>query len=456
MRPRTTVAVAATVLCLSSRVLAQENADSQTIMIHILQRLDALERENRQLLDEVHALKQQLDGSRLQAESPPQKQQDQQQLENKVEVQGRRIEEQAQTKVEASQKFPISINGMLLFNAFANSSNPETETSDSYGLLTGPSKSGATVRQTLLGLQYQGPSLPGDGHVNGSLMMDFWAGPSYPSSNWLRIRQADLSFDWANRSFSVGQQKPLIAPYQPNSLAEVGIPPLAGAGNLWVWEPQVRYEEKMHFGQNSGVTTQVAVLQTGERYQIVPAPSAGLLEQARPGLEGRVALWHKFDDVRRFEIAPGFHASTSHFGGQSVDSRIGSIDWLFVPASKIEFTGTFYTGKNVAGLGSLGNGFTLRPDGTLRAVDTSAGWSQISAQLTKRLTLNLFGGLESDNAAYANANAIVRNLTYASNLMYHLGPNVVVSLEALQMRTRNLAGMRELYNHYDLAFGYLF
>src|SRR5581483_7761503 len=42
-------------------------------------------------------------------------------LEEKVEVQGQRIEEQAQTKVEASQRFPIRLTGMARVNTFMNS-----------------------------------------------------------------------------------------------------------------------------------------------------------------------------------------------------------------------------------------------------------------------------------------------------------------------------------------------
>jgi hypothetical protein len=40
--------------------------------------------------------------------------------------------------------------------------------------------------------------------------------------------------------------------------------------------------------------------------------------------------------------------------------------------------------------------------------------------------------------------------------MYHLGPNVIVSLEGLQLRTRSFSGSSEIHNHYDVALGYLF
>ena len=438
------------------RLWAQDKVDSRDLMVQVLQRMDALEQENRKLIEEVHALRQELDASRGRSIPASTAQENQPSLGDQVAVNEHRIEEQAQTKVEASQKFPLSLNGMLLFNAFANSAGSTSEISGGYGLLTGPNRDGATLRQTLLGIRFQGPALPGDGRINGSLMMDFWAGDPAPGSNWLRLRRADISLDWQNRSFSVGQDKPLIAPYQPDSLAEVGIPPLAGAGNLWLWLPQARYEERLHFDANDGLTGQVALMETGETYANVSDEYASSLEAARPALEGRIAFWHKFDDVRRMEFGSGFHTSSTHVAGSSVPSRIASLDWHIVPFSKLDFTGTVYKGENVANLGALGNGFTILGDDTPTAVHSSGGWTQVSIPLTNRLAFHLFGGIEDDRGAYSAAYGIVRDVSYGSNVMYHLGPNVVVSLEALQMRGRSFSGAREIQNHYDLALGYLF
>jgi hypothetical protein len=209
-------------------------------------------------------------------------------------------------------------------------------------------------------------------------------------------------------------------------------------------------------GTNNGFNGQLAIIQTGENYQNVPDEYANSLELARPGVEGRLAYWHKFDDVRRIEIGSGFHASTTHVAGGSADSRIATLDWHITPFSKLDFTGTAYTGQNVAGLGGLGNGFTFDRNDMVHAVDSSGGWAQLAFPITSRFTLNVFGGIESDHTAYLAPYGVARNLTYASNFIYHLGPNVVVSLEGLQMRTRTFSGSRENYNHYDLAIGYLF
>ncbi len=434
------------------RLDAQEKPDSQTLMLQILQRLDSLERENKQLIEEVHALKQDLTSSRQTA--APAAPGEQSSVEERVTVDENRINEQAQTKVEASQKFPISLNGMLLFNAFANTG--ESGAPGTYGLLSGPASAGATVRQTLIGLQFQGPSLPRGGQVHGSFMMDFGGGYSEPGTSWLRFRQGTLSLDWPNRSFSVGQDKPLISPYQPDSFAEVIIPPLAGAGNLWLWLPQARYEERLHFGTSTGLTGQVAVIETNEDYQTVPDEYANSLGLARPGLEGRLAFWHKFDDQRRFEFAPGFHVSSTHVAGASVASRIASLDWKVIPWSHLQFSGTVYRGENVASLGALSNGFSIFPNGSVRPVHSSGGWTQLAFPVTSRLTFNLFSGIESDRASDLIAAYATRDWTYASNVMYHLGPNVIVSAEALQTRLRLLSGGGEIRNHYDLALGYLF
>lgn len=443
----------------AASVFGQEKADSQAVLSQILQRLDMLEQQNRELIKQIQALEAQIKASsRPEAAAqenaaPPEE--NQPPLDERVTVNERRITEQAQSKVEASQKFPISLDGMLLFNAFGNSGQSPAEATE-YGLVAGPATFGGTLRQTILGLRFQGPSLPGGGQVHGSVTMDFWAGYSEPGNNWLRLRRADLSFDWQNRSFMIGQEKPLISPYEPDSLAEVAVPPLAGAGNLWLWLPQARYEERLHLGTNTTLTGQVALMQTAEYYGTVPAEYSNSLELARPAVEERVALSHKFDDVRQIQLGAGFHLSATHVANSSVASHIASLDWRIVPFSKLTFTGSAFQGQNVAGLGALGNGFAILPNGSVRPVRSSGGWTQFSVPVTSRLTFNLFSGIEDDRARDLITADIVRNLTYASNFMYHLGPNVVLSLEALQIRAHPLSGAAETHNHYDLAVGYLF
>ena len=97
-------------------------------------------------------------------------------LEDKVEIQGQRIDELAQTKVEASQKFPIRITGMALFNAFLNSRQTGGVEYPVTASAPGASSAGATLRQTIIGLEYRGPETLWGGNVHGSVYMDFAAG----------------------------------------------------------------------------------------------------------------------------------------------------------------------------------------------------------------------------------------------------------------------------------------
>ena len=274
-------------------------------------------------------------------------------------------------------------------------------------------------------------------------------------ANWLRLRRAGISFDWPDRTFFVGQDKPLISPYQPDSLAEVGVPPLAGAGNLWFWLPQARYEERHRFGDTSGVMGQLALMQTESSYG-PPTTYDGYVPRPGPAVEGRLDFWRKFGDDRRVEAAAGFHSGSTRIADSSVSSEIASIDWKIVPLSKLQFTGAAFRGQDVDSLGALSQGLTLLPNDQARAVRSWGGWAQTSLSITARLTWNVFSGIEDDRGTSLPQAALVRNLSYATNILYHAGPNVVIGLEALQMRSRMLSGGTNLHNRYDVAFGYLF
>src|SRR5271165_1989503 len=90
---------------------AQEKSEFQQIM----DRLDRLEQENRDLAAEVRSLRAELAGT-VKTNPPVAENQAapaQPNTEERVAVQERRIEEQAQSKVEASQRFPVSLTGMV-------------------------------------------------------------------------------------------------------------------------------------------------------------------------------------------------------------------------------------------------------------------------------------------------------------------------------------------------------
>lgn len=286
--------------------------------------------------------------------------------------------------------------------------------------------------------------------------MDLWGGTASSLNHLVRLRVASLQIDWKNTSVMIGQEKPLIAPRDPDSLAQVAFSPLTAAGNLWLWQPQVRFEQRFAMGDNAGLKAQASLYQTSESAGSVAPPLQSTLSSASPGLESRFQFWSKFGSGARIEIAPGFHVSETHVAGTSIPSRLFTIDWMLQPMAKWRFTGTFFHGRNAAGVGGLRQGFTVIDANRFNAVHATGGWAQLSYLATKRLTLNAYSGQESDRGADLLAAQITRNLVYAGNAQYRLGPNVLLGLEASQARTSYLGGKIRLVNHYDLALAYLF
>lgn len=273
----------------------------------------------------------------------------------------------------------------------------------------------------------------------------------------MRLRTGSMQIDWKTRSVMAGLEKPIFNPREPSSLAQVGISPLTGAGNLWLWLPQVRVEQDFSWGAASGLRARMGVVQTREVGPYPGSESAGNVEAARPGWEGRFEFFHNLDDQRRFEIAPGFHASTTHAGGFSVPSNLFSLDWFFNPWSRWEFTGVFYAGQNVAhlGTGAIRQGYAIYSR-QAEPVHSRGGWGQFTFHAARRLDLHLFSGLHDDADQDLIAGGIGKNHMFGANLYYRLAPNVLIGLETSQVRTYYLGQGTRINNHYDLALGYLF
>ncbi len=414
------------------------NAQTAADVAKILERLDRLEQENRELTERVRALQAQLGTPAPAAPA----------VEERLDIQQDRIAEQAQTKVEASQKFPIRFAGMALFNAFMNSKQSGGVDYPELAAATGAGHSGATMRQTVLGLEFNGPQAIWGGKVSGSVYMDFFA-----TNSWVRLRTASIEIAWKDRSVMAGLEKPIFNPREPSSLAQVGTPPLSGAGNLWVWLPQVRFEQEVHLGASNGVRAQFGAVQTRE---VGPYEGNAGTEAARPAGEGRINLYHKLDDERSMEIAGGFHVSTTHAGGKSIPSNLVAVDWFFNPWKRVELSGAFYSGRNVAHLGTgTRQGFEAESD-YVYAVPSKGGWGQLTLHTLPRLDFHLFTGQVNDGHHETDPGSIGKNLLFGGNAYFRLAPNVLVGLEATQVRTMYMGQGVRINNHYDLALAYLF
>jgi hypothetical protein len=441
--------------CAARSLMAQQPTDLKDV----IDRLDRLEAQNRDLMAEIRALRLQLaetQPSSAAPESAPQTADTAappRPVTERVDVAEQRIADLDQSKVSSEHRLPVTLTGMLLFNAFLNGKGAGG--ADNPTVLPpkgGQASGGATLRQSVIGLKVDGPDLVGGGKVTGAVYMDFFGGGTGLTQT-VRLRVATLDATWKNTTLGLAFDKPIIAPREPDSLAQVGVSPLTSAGNLWLWQPQIRVEQRISLTEQAGLRTQFGIYQTAESGTGLSTEYPDLA-RARPGYQGRFEFWAK-SGSRRIEIAPGFHISSTRVLGQSVPSRIASIDWLIRPAARVDFTGTFFHGENTGVIGGLRQGVNVI-NGQARAVGATGGWAQFTFRATRRASFNFYAGQEDDRNRDLSLGAIGKNQGYGANIMYRLGSNILTSFEASQIRTTYLGSGTFINPHYDLGFAYLF
>src|SRR5919112_3164707 len=191
-----------------------------------------------------------------------------------------------------------SVHGLVLMNGFHTTEKVNNSDVPQFVLPAAPddnpaaSTTSASARQSRLTLIAPVPEFA-RGALRGELDVDFFGGQQ-PSSGGrtfplLRLRRAFAELAWARFAVLVGQESPPIATVNPSSLASIGFPEFAGAGNLWLWIPQVRLSGDLAPLGTVRIGAEVAALAptSGE-------PQAGFVTQpdlaersGRPHLEGR-------------------------------------------------------------------------------------------------------------------------------------------------------------------------
>jgi hypothetical protein len=439
-------------LMLAAGAYAQPASLDQAKLDQILQQLTQLQEDNRKLNQQVDDLRRQvmeLTSAKTSAPVP-------EHLDEKLDVLDQRVKDLDSTKVEAAGHFPVKLSGLVLMNSYLYAGRTGGVDLPLAALLGAEQRSaGATFRNTELGLLYSGTQGIWGAQIAGELHLDFFGGTLNSQNNLARIRTADIGLNWGQRSLTFALDKPILSPRNPDSLSQLGVPPLANSGNLWLWAPQLRYEERIQFNESTGLQARLGVYQTNETFAGLPAGVR--LSPSRPALQGRFEFFKDMGNGRRIEIAPGFHLSRSLAGGGSATSYAASIDWLLPVAPRLDWTGFAFRGQDLSGLGisALHQGLFLR-NGRLLPVRTRGGWTQLTWHATDRLDLNLIAGLDDDFDRDLPPNGVARNLTYLANLRFRLAPNLVIGPEIMQIRTTYLQSGILRVNRYDLALGYFF
>jgi hypothetical protein len=270
--------------------------------------------------------------------------------------------------------------------------------------------------------------------------VDFFGGQQ-PSSGGrtfplVRLRRAFAELTWRHAAIFAGQESPLIVAVSPSSLASIGFPEFAGAGNLWLWIPQIRVQGIATIGESARVGIEVAALApTSGDAQTAFLTQPDIAERSsRPYLEGRVhAQWGQ----------PGQEGEVSfggHYGWLAVgpDRRARSKALamsLWTPLGPhLEIRAEAFTGQALAGLGGGGIGQSFGRDSV--PVHTSGGWVQLNVRPSGMWEIGGGAGLDDpDDTDLDPATARLQNLAFEGHVVWRLAP-LVVGGEVRRLRTR--------------------
>jgi hypothetical protein len=391
--------------------------------------------------------------------------------------------QQQQTKVESSSRLPVRLTGLVLFNAFVNQGTVDQIDLPSSALLPSTTSSntstGASLRQTILGLEGTGPVLAG-AQTSARVSLDFFGGVTGSSTSGpagtVRLRTAAITAAWAHDALEANYDTPLISPLSPDSFATVAQPSMAWSGNLWTWAPQFIWTHSFPLANAARTFSfQLGLLdtQTLNAASNLTQRSIGAGEASgQPSYETRLA-YRTGNDEHRFELGiSGLYGRQEYKGNQRVDTWVTSADWRVPFGERLRLSGELYQGR---GLGDLGGGAYRNtvtysfPNSTatyLRALDAEGGWLQWSYRLSAKLSANTSIGQDSASGSELR-NAIplsgaspiffyARNRSIVGNLIFRPWSSIIFSPEYRRLQSWPILGSVNTANLYTLTFGYQF
>jgi len=393
-----------------------------------------------------------------------------------------KVEEQYQTKVESASKYRVRLSGMALVNLFSNRGTVDNLDFPTLAQDDGPlnrrGSFGGSFRQSQFGLEVFGPLVRG-ARVSADAQFDFAGGfPNVPDGVTLglpRLRTGGIRLAWPKTTFVAGQDVPFFSPLAPTSIASVAVPAFAYSGNLWTWTPQVRVEHSIDLPADSNLLLQGGILDplTGETpsSQFFRIPQAGEASR-QPAYAMRVA-WNRGTPGHQSTIAIGGYYGQHDWGfRRNVNTWAGTTDWIIPAGSRWEFSGEFYRGQALGGLGggigrsALFSGPLTDPATRVKGLNAIGGWAQIKFRQTERLEWN--GAFGQDNAFAKDLRAfpivqqsyfeesVARNRAALVNFIYRLRSDLLFSLEYRRLRTFVLSGDSEKADQINLSIGVLF
>ncbi|HEX4285598.1 MAG TPA: prefoldin domain-containing protein [Terracidiphilus sp.] len=401
-------------------------------------------------------------------------------IREKQAMQESQIAVQDQTKVESESKYPVKVSGLVVMNAFVNTADVDMDATPTLAV-SGPGSTGATLRQTILGLDMRGPHLLG-ARSHGDLRIDFdgsaAGGGGYTNGygiNLVRLRTAHAALDWEHTEAFFSMDRPILSPNIPDSLTAIAEPPLAWSGNLWNWSPQAGVTQDLTFGSQPHLRAQAAFIDLADApYTTGLATGTGIVltkstgEASRwPGVEARIA-GGSFNNGLQIGVG-GLFAPHRSIGGTEFDSWAGTLDYRFPLLAHMELTGSFYRGQALGGLGAGAYKdyvFALDDGGYyFKTLDDVGGWTQWKQRLGQRFEFNEAVGADQVPAGQLRPYAgpataiyqnVARNRTVTGNVIFSPSAYLLFSLEYRRIASSPVIGPTATSDVIGVAAGYKF
>lgn len=403
-----------------------------------------------------------------------------------VELLRTQLATEASSGVRTRSRLQIELWARILVNGFAsfgplNSADVPTYATEEPSTPTGGKAPAAqalgfSVRQSRMGLSVSVDSVL-HGTFVADIELDFFAGgAAAPTEEYLfpqpRLRTARFTLRWSRTELLVGSETPLISGLTPVTVASVGIPGFADAGNLWNWLPQVRLTREVGATQLGSTPVhwaiQGAVLHPFSGVQQINEQSgvdAGV-RSARPYLQARLrARWGPDEQEVAAgagrsdaggEVGVGIHRGWLRLSGDtlttsdavSLDARIGLHGGL-------ELLGEAYRGRALAGLGGggIGQNFGAPVGGAPFGppLRDSGGWVQLNWRANPTLTTGAGCGVD---AADVRDNPVrQRNESCAAHVLWRPAQPLLFGLEFRHLRTTYATRIAS-GSHINLSMGF--
>jgi hypothetical protein len=392
-----------------------------------------------------------------------------------------KISEMHQDKVESVSKYPVKISGLVLFNSYWNNGYLDIQDLPNLAFAKFPGAPnpgvGATLRQTVLGVDATGPKVWG-ARSSASAEVDFAGGSPGTSfgvaTGLLRLRTAKVSLDWRATSVSIGQDNLFFSPLSPTSYATMLEPALSWSGNLWVWTPGIVATHRVALGSDSALMLQGGVL---DPLTEEAPPQHGRVSTAgeatrTPAVAGRIALDHSKAERLPFTIGFGAYRAKQQYDlFPEVTGWTANTDIKVGFGKHLEISGEGYTGQAVGGLGggiwtSVIFPETSEPHTSVHPLRSAGGWGQVKFMPASRFEINAAFGQDENfgdslrffPASFSSAGffAMQKNRTELFNFIYKPSSVLLFAVEYRHLFTQQANAEGDSGDHLNLAAGVRF